>query len=52
MQTKAQEWIDRAKEGKSRRQDVWFLLEHTLAKGRLWNQQPLRPVEGARRMPT
>ena len=30
MQTKAQEWIDRAKEGKLRRRDVWFLLEHQL----------------------
>ena len=28
MQTKAQEWIDRAKEGKLRRRDVWFLLKH------------------------
>ncbi len=30
MQTKAQEWIDRAKEGKLRRRDVWFLLDHQL----------------------
>ena len=30
MKTKAQEWIDRAKEGKLRRQDIWFLLKHQL----------------------
>ena len=28
MQKKAQEWIDRAKEGKLRRRDVWFLQDH------------------------
>jgi hypothetical protein len=27
IQTKAQEWIDRAKEGKLRRRDVWFMLD-------------------------
>jgi hypothetical protein len=27
MQKKAQEWVDRAKEGKLRRSDVWFLLD-------------------------
>ncbi len=26
MQRKAQEWIDQAKEGHKRRQDIWFLL--------------------------
>ena len=30
MQEKTQEWIDRAKEGKLRRRDVWFLLDHQL----------------------
>ena len=30
MQTKAQGWIDRAKEGKLRRRDVWFLMDHQL----------------------
>eukprot|EP00956_Cyclotella_meneghiniana_P008124 scaffold10809_cov23-Cyclotella_meneghiniana.AAC.3 len=27
IKTKAQEWIDRAKEGKLRRRDVWFMLD-------------------------
>ena len=27
MQTKAQEWLDRAKEGRPTRHDVWFLLD-------------------------
>ena len=30
MQQKAQDWIDRAKEGKMRRRDIWFLLDHQL----------------------
>ena len=30
MNDKAQGWLDRAKEGKLRRRDVWFLLEHQL----------------------
>ena len=30
MQEKAQEWLDRAKEAKLRRRDVWFLLDHQL----------------------
>ena len=30
MQEKAQEWIDRAKEGKLRQQDVWFLFDNQL----------------------
>ncbi len=30
IQTKAQECIDRAKEGKLQRRDVWFLLDHQL----------------------
>ena len=30
IQKKAQEWIDRAKEGKLKRRDVWFLLKHQL----------------------
>ena len=30
MQEKTQEWLDRAKEGKLRRKDVWFLLDHQL----------------------
>ena len=34
IQTKAQSWIDRAKEGKLMRRDVWFLLDHQLWPGR------------------
>ena len=30
IQTKAQSWIDRAKEDKLMRRDVWFLLDHQL----------------------
>ena len=30
MQEKTQEWIARTKEGKLRRRDVWFLLDHQL----------------------
>ena len=30
MQKKAQDWIDRAKEGKMRRRDIWFLMDHQL----------------------
>jgi len=30
MQDKAQEWVDRAKEGSLRRRDVWFLMDHQL----------------------
>jgi hypothetical protein len=30
LQSKAQEWIDRAKEGKMMRRDIWFLLDHQL----------------------
>ena len=30
MQTKAQKWLDRAKEGTLKRRDVWFLLDHQL----------------------
>ena len=30
MNEKAQGWLDRAKEGKLRRRDVWFLLDHQL----------------------
>ena len=30
MKKKAQEWIDRGKEGYLRRRDVWFLLDHQL----------------------
>ena len=30
MQMKAQEWLNRAKEGRLRRRDVWFLLDHQL----------------------
>ena len=30
MQSKAQEWIDRAKEGKMMQRDIWFLTKHQL----------------------
>ena len=30
MQTKAQEWLDRAKEGRMMRRDIWFLVQHQL----------------------
>ena len=30
MKSKAQEWIDRAKEGSMMRRDIWFLLDHQL----------------------
>ena len=30
LRTKAQEWLDRAKEGKMMRRDIWFLLDHQL----------------------
>ena len=30
MQNKAQEWIDRAKEGNMRQRDIWFLTKHQL----------------------
>ena len=30
MQEKTEEWIDRAKEGKLRRHNVWFLLDNQL----------------------
>ena len=36
MKEKAQEWIDKAKKGRLRRRDIWFLLEPVLAKGGVW----------------